>query len=546
MISRTHRSARPAVRRIALALARQFCLLLAVFIALPSFAAAPPGADLFANGAVLRLQITIPPEGLASLRTNSRKHVTAVLREGTNTYLRVGIHLKGSTGSFRPLDAKPALTVSFDQFAPATPFHGLRKIHLNNSVEDPSYMNELLGGEIFRAAGVPAARVAHALVELNGRRLGLYVLKEGFTEEFLGLHFRQTTGNLYDTGAGHDVDEALEKDLGANPNDRSDLDALVAAAREPDLPTRSTRLQRTLDTDRFLTFMALEIVLGHRDGYSLARNNFRLYHDPESDRLIFLPHGMDQLFGNPRAPLTPKMNGLVARAVMETPEGRRAYRARVGLLMTNVIHLATLHQRIDATLVGLRLALEKKEAKALEQAAATLHQRIDERLHAVEQQLLEPPPEPLRFENGFAPLPFSLWQKTDVPAGGSLVATNAPDGRRALVIHAGPVTAAAWRCRARLPAGRYQFEGAVRAAGVVSLKFGKNHGATLRTGPAVRALPLLGDQPWTTRQVPLEVQGTEEEMEFICELRASQGTAWFAVDSLRLVRLPPWPAQPAP
>ena len=526
-------------RRLSSAPVQKILLLLASILAWPSFAAAPPDSDLFTTGAVLRLQITIPPDGLASLRTNSRKHVTAGLREGPNTFRQVGVHLKGSTGSFRPLDDKPGLTLNFDQFEPATRFHGLRKIHLNNSVEDPSYLNELLGGEIFRAAGVPAPRVTHALVELNGRRLGLYVLKEGFTADFLALHFRQTKGNLYDTGAGHDVDGALEKDLGANPNDRSDLDALTAAAREPDLVARWTQLQRTLDMDRFVSFMALEIVLGHRDGYSLARNNFRLYHDPESDRLVFLPHGMDQLFGNPRAPLIPQMNGLIARAVMETPEGRRAYRARVQFVMTNVIQLAVLHQRVDATLAALRPALERKEARALEQAVATLHERIDERLHTVARQLAEPPLEPLRFENGSAPLPLSLWQKMDVPLGGSLVATNGADGRGALEIHAGPVTSASWRCRVRLAPGRYQFEGEVSTAGVGALNFGKNHGAILRAGPAARALPLLGDYPWTTRRVPLEVLGTEQEVELICELRASRGTAWFAVDSLRLVRLPP-------
>jgi hypothetical protein len=68
----------------------------------------------------------------------------------------------------------------------------LRKIHLNNSVEDPTYLREQLGGELFRAAdAVP--RVGHALVVLDGRSR-LYVLKEGFTEELLARHFRRGDG----------------------------------------------------------------------------------------------------------------------------------------------------------------------------------------------------------------------------------------------------------------------------------------------------------------------------------------------------------------
>src|SRR5262249_24800029 len=111
------------------------------------------------------------------------------------TYFPVGIHLKGSTGSFRSLDDKPAFTLNFDRFSRGTRFHGLRKIHLNNSVEDPSYLNEMIGSELFRAAGVPAPRVTHARVELNGTPLGLYVLKEGFTEDLAGRYFKRTDGN---------------------------------------------------------------------------------------------------------------------------------------------------------------------------------------------------------------------------------------------------------------------------------------------------------------------------------------------------------------
>ena len=83
-----------------------------------------PSADLFTNGSVRRLEITIPPEGIAELRTNARQYVIAQVREGTNTFAKVGIHLKGSIGSFRGIDAKPALTLSFDKAAAEQRFYG--------------------------------------------------------------------------------------------------------------------------------------------------------------------------------------------------------------------------------------------------------------------------------------------------------------------------------------------------------------------------------------------------------------------------------------
>lgn len=512
--------------------------LLLAAVALPAVESiAPPdrGAALFTNRVVRQIQISIPPESIQSLRISPRQYVRAVLQEGTNAAFTVALHLKGSTGSFRSIDGRPGFTISVDRFEPAQRFHGLRKIHLNNSVEDPGCMNELLGGEVFRAAGVPAARVAHATVTFNGRPLGLYVLKEGFTEDFLALYFRHTNGSLYDTGAGHDVDEPLRKDLGPAPEDRSELDALTAAAREPDLTRRWPRLQRALDMDRVLAFMATEILLGHRDGYCLARNNFRIYHDVDTGRLVFFPHGMDVLFGNARALIEPRMNGLVAQSIMETPEGRRAYRAKVRQVFTNHFQVVALHARIDETLACLLPALPTDEAAALTREAAALKERVATRHADVERQLQSPPLELLQFDGNAAPL--AGWTPVDIPEGGRLAVTEV-DGKRALWIQAGPVTSASWRTKVLLPPGRYRFEASLRTAGLAPLKFGRNHGARLRIAgaPANSTPGLTGDRAWTPVAVTFETTAREQEIDLMCEGRASRGDAWFALDSLRLVR----------
>jgi spore coat protein H len=502
------------------------------------FAPADPGAALFTNPVVRRLQLAITPENVEALKVRPREYVSATLREGTNVFEKVAVHLKGSTGSFRGIDGKPAFTISLDKFEPAQRFHGHKKIHLNNSVEDASCMHELIGGEFFRAAGVPAARVTYALVEFNGKRLGLYVLKEGFTEDFLALYFRHPTGNLYDTGAGRDVNEPLRKDLGAGPDDRSDLEALTDAALEPDLARRWTRLQGALDMDRVLSFMAAEILLGHRDGYGLARNNFRVYHDVDSGRLIFFPHGMDILFGNARAPLDVRMSGLVAQAITEIPEGRRAYRARCAQLFTNQFNVTNLHARVDETLARLRPALPRDEAAVLERESLALKARITARAQELLKLLAVPPLELLRFADGVATL--SGWQAVDVPAGGALSASGRVDGKRALSIRAGPVTSASWRAKVLLPPGAYRFEGALKTTAVAPLKFGRNHGAGLRVAaPGLVRSPLLqGNQPWTPAPVAFITSAREQEVELICELRASGGEAWFDLESLRLVRVP--------
>jgi len=492
---------------------------------------------VFTNSSIPRLRLTIPVENIEKLRGNPREYIRATVRAGTNVWENVGVHIKGSIGSFRSIDGKPSLTLSFEKFIPEQRFHGLRKFHLNNSVEDASYMNELLGNELFRAAGQPAPRVTHALVEINERRVGLYVLKEGFTPEFLARYFRKPEGNLYDIARdAHDVNEPLVKDLGADAEDRSDLELLTAIATEPDLEKRWKELPRVLDLDRFLSFMAMEILSGHRDGYCLARNNFRVYHDVDSNRIVFFPHGMDVLFGNARAPLQPLMNGLVARGIMEVPEGRAAHRLRCAVLFSNVLTQARADAIIDAALPRVRAALTPAEISALDREIVALRQRIAARITEVQRQLQQKPLQPLAFTGNTAPL--TGWQPVDVPEGGSLTQASA-DGKAVLAIVAGPVTSASWRTKVILLAGRYRFEAAVKTSRVAALPFGKNHGAALRVSgaTATRTARPLGDTGWTTLGTEFEVKEREKEVELICELRASRGTAWFETSSLRLVRL---------
>jgi hypothetical protein len=102
------------------------------------------------------------------------------------------------------------------------------------------------------------------------------------------------------------------------------------------------------------------------------------------------------------------------------------------------------------------------------------------------------------------------------------------------------MTAASFRSHFILKQGKYRFEGVVSTVGVTPLNFGKVHGATLRLmGRPRMAGELVGDKEAQKLEVTFEVSRSEEEIETICELRASKGDAWFDLESLRLVDLGP-------
>ncbi len=364
--------------------------------------------DFFSTLKVLQIRLVITPEDMGILGSNGqfsrgpgrrfmnedRPTVKATVFEGGTVYTNVAVHLKGSAGSFRPVDYNPCFTLNFQKFAPGQSFHGLHKLSLNNSVQDRSFLTEKICRELFEAAGVPATRAGHAIVMLNDKNLGMRVLTEGFSKQFLKRYFKNTKGNLYDGGFIQDITSQLAVNSGDNPQDHSGLKALAAAAREPVPATRLARLEQALDMDRFLSFIAMEVMLCHWDGYAMHRNNWRIFHDQEANRMVFFPHGMDQMFGiqrvGPDCPILPYMEGMVAAAIVNTEEGQRRYLERMSQLYAKVFHLDTILKRVDEVAASLRphfVAASQQTAQYYDQQVQFLKSRITQRDASLKSQL---------------------------------------------------------------------------------------------------------------------------------------------------------------
>ncbi len=495
--------------------------------------------DLFTNGALHILKIDIPREGVNSLRRHGRTYVAATLREGTLVLTNVMIHLKGGAGSFRPIDDKPGLTLKLEE-SPAD-FHGLVRFHLNNSVQDDTYLSEWICSDIFRQAGVPAARVAHAVVELNGRRLGQYLILESVNRDFLGRYFKNPRGNVYSLGANADVDQGLERNSGHEETVGHDLQALAAAARESERERRPGRLAQVLDVPRFLSFMAVERLLDHWDGYTANIKNYYLYHDLDSGRMVFMPHDMDQVMRDVRTPIVPSdPHGLVARAILRSPETRARFRERFEEIFTNIFLAPVLNQRIDHEVARLLPSLRRYDpgiADRFANNADSLRDRINRRAQSVAAQLKLPDPGQSKFVNDV--LAVKGWRVANSPRNADQERVSEPSGKPSLRIGATSPTTASWRARVQLEPGRYVFEGRARSAGIEPLRGDdRGLGAGLRISGSSRAPSnqLVGDSSWQTLTFEFEVGDEHPEVELICELRARKGAVWFDEQSLRLIR----------
>ncbi len=212
------------------------------------------------------------------------------------THADVGVRKKGFVGS--QSDTKPSLKLRFDKYTDGQSLGGvMERMTLNNSVQDPSMVNTCLSYRVFAAAGSPAPRCNFATVSVNGKDLGLYVHVEEIKAPFLARHFDSAEGNLYE-GTVSDFTPAyrgtIEKKNHEDADDWSDIDAVTAALQDPS-DAGLEALGEIVDLDRFLSFWATEVLIGHWDGYAGNRNNYWFYREP-AGVFVFIPWGVDGTF----------------------------------------------------------------------------------------------------------------------------------------------------------------------------------------------------------------------------------------------------------
>lgn len=256
---------------------------------------------------------------------------------------RVAIRKKGFVGSMDRL--RPSLKIQIDEFDKKKSFAGIDTITLNNNKQDPSCLNQLLGFQLFRQAGLPAARCNLAVVTVNGESLGVYTNVESPDKRFARRNFGNDDGALYEgTIADFNEDSLIrfERKFGKKKTDKQL--AKVVEALNADDASLIDQLGKVIDLDQFYRYWAMESLLGHWDGYVSNRNNYFVYFNPATERIVFIPWGLDQLGEDsnmfwPRdfePPKSVKADGALPRRLYQIEEARDAYFATMRHLLGTV------------------------------------------------------------------------------------------------------------------------------------------------------------------------------------------------------------------
>lgn len=230
------------------------------------------------------------------------------------TFEKVGVRYKGN-GTL--LDASRTIKKSFkidlDRAGGNGRFGGSKSINLHCGVTDPSKCREVLGYEIYRAAGVPAPRTALAEVRLtvpgkyDKELLGLYTLAEEVDKPFLKDRFGDDKGLLMKPEGLREFEdrgddwERYKRQYApkreATPEEARRLIGFARLVQKGDDPTFQKEIGSYLDVDNYLRFVATTSFLANGDNFFFG-HNYYLYLNPKTERLHLIPWDLDRAFAN--------------------------------------------------------------------------------------------------------------------------------------------------------------------------------------------------------------------------------------------------------
>ncbi len=275
---------------------------------------------MFDTTVVRRFELTMTPEAWNTLEADPRAetYVPADLRYGDFALGNIAVRYKGGIGSLATCFdqsgnrtcPKLSMKLKFDEYVQGQRFAGLKRLNFHHMNRDPSMMKDRLGYGLFRAAGVPAPRAAHARLIINGMDLGVYALIEEIDGEFVEDHFRDLDGsgegNLYkEVWPVYNVAQPYLNALETNEDQNPSVDRMVrfaAAMQAANASTFRAVLGQWTDVPTVVSYLAVDRLIDSWDGIvgwycnqqgACINHNYFWYEQVGSDRMWLIPWDLD-------------------------------------------------------------------------------------------------------------------------------------------------------------------------------------------------------------------------------------------------------------
>lgn len=262
------------------------------------------------------------------------------------------IRKKGYLGSLSP--TKPSLKLDFDEAVEGRRFKGLKRMTLNNNRQDPTHARQCLAYSLYEKAGIRVPRCSLAQVYVNGNNLGVYTHVESIKKPFLERVFDDKSGNLYEAQVsdfGQHLNDSFQLKTNKTLNDRSDLQAVADALDMEDDADFLTTIDSLIALDEFISYWAIDTLIGNWDSATGNANNYYIYHNPADQKFHFIPWGLDAAFTGSNI-LKPQNGPLynshrLAKRLFAIESSRSEYYARIHTFMDDIWQVNQLTAYID-------------------------------------------------------------------------------------------------------------------------------------------------------------------------------------------------------
>ncbi len=345
--------------------------------------------------------------------------VQATVEFNGQTWTDVGVRYKGNSSlssAWRSGSEKLPLKLDFDQFEDVVPairnqrFYGFKQLSLGNGFSDATFMRDALSYDVAEAAGLVAPETAFYEVIVNYGEgpvsLGLYTMVEVVDDTVIENAFGDDSGNIYEGdgpaaslagGTTGQIEASFQKENNEDAADWSDIQALYhilhSAERTTSPAPWRAKLEKVLDVDSFLGSLALNAAIQDWDQYGSMSHNYYLYHDPDSDRLVWIAWDHNMAFGSGPGRrggdssldfAGTGANWPLIRNLLDDDVYSARYRELLRSTLDDAFDVDKLTAKIDAMASVLRPYLEKTNAASgFDSGVQQLKSRIEQQAAAV-------------------------------------------------------------------------------------------------------------------------------------------------------------------
>lgn len=294
-------------------------LLFLAFFSNAVFAQLPDWGNVFPQNEVTKIYLNLPPDSLSLMLSDpylgNGHEFNATFRFVSNgltdTLDVVGIRTRGNTSLQA---AKKSFKIDFNVNGGIGKWQGVRELNLNGNHNDPSLMRAKLTWDLMRHFDLPGSRVAFTELYINDEYKGLYINVEFVDDLFTQKYFNEGTGNrwkclypatleyLGPNGSNYQINTSwgtpiYELENNTQLNDYQPLADLVDVLNNEPQSTFPCEIRKIFNVDRFLQYLAIDVMSGNWDGANFNKNNFYIYQNDRTHRLEFIPYDTDNTWG---------------------------------------------------------------------------------------------------------------------------------------------------------------------------------------------------------------------------------------------------------